>query len=270
LAREYLNKQAKLLRHSRNWLRLDYGGDEYLKSLCESYLARPLYPIIVTPELEVVDGNLRLESIDPFAPNHGETEVSVCITDEPVTPALLIEIQLDSAAHTKGLSDYEQFVGYSEWLKLTGATAKQLAARIHRNETILSKILSLEKGVQSVKDAAAEGKLNYSKWWAICKLPPEEQPALLRQHLSGATRDDLERESRKRRNGEAKPTARASKISIRLTGGMTVTISGASLSLDEAIEAVAEAGKEMRKGRDQGLDSKTIQAVMRDKSKAGG
>ena len=47
-------------------------------------------------------------------------------------------------------------------------------------------------------------------------------------------------------------------------------MSGAELSLDELIEALAEAQKEARKAREQGLDAKTLAAVLKDKAKKGG
>ena len=46
-------------------------------------------------------------------------------------------------------------------------------------------------------------------------------------------------------------------------------VSGDEISLDEMIESLAEAGKEAKKARDQGLDARTFSAVMRDRAKAG-
>jgi hypothetical protein len=267
--REYLTKPAKLLKHSRNWLRIDCGDESYLASLCQSYLARPLYPIICTPDFEIEDGNLRLEAVLRHAPTGGDTELPLCITNEAVTPALLLEIQMDSAAHTKALSDYEQFIGGSEWLKLTGATAKELAGRIHRDEPTLSKILSLAKCVEPVRDAAAAGKIGYSKWWALSKLPPAEQPALLAQHLNGATRDELERHRRKQRT--TLPPVKMSRIKIPLATEIStgiVTIAGDGIDLEAGEDMLKEALKSIRNAKDKGLDTKTAQAVWRDMARA--
>jgi hypothetical protein len=274
VARQYLNKPVKLLKHSRNWLRMDDGSDEYLQRLAQSYIARPLYPIIVTPELEVVDGNLRTEAVMRFGPSGGDTEVQVCITDEALSASALLEIQMESAALTKGLSDYEQYVGCSEWLSLNpGATAKDLSARIHRDVATLSRLLSLSKCVDAVRDAAAQGKISYSKWWQISKAPAEDQAALLAGHLRGATRGELERESRKRRNGDGKPAVRLSRITIPLatepaTGTVTLTGQG-MIGLDEAESLLKEAMKAVRSARDKSWDTKTAQAVWRDAAKAG-
>jgi ParB family chromosome partitioning protein len=49
-----------------------------------------------------------------------------------------------------------------------------------------------------------------------------------------------------------------------------IVASGNGLSLDDLIESLGEAQKEAKKARDQGLDAKTFQAVLRDKSKKRG
>jgi hypothetical protein len=48
-----------------------------------------------------------------------------------------------------------------------------------------------------------------------------------------------------------------------------ITASGAELSLDDFIEALGAALKEAKKALEQGLDSKTFAAVVRDKARAG-
>ena len=48
---------------------------------------------------------------------------------------------------------------------------------------------------------------------------------------------------------------------------MTVIIVGNDLGLDEVIDALGNAQKEARKGRDQNLDVKTWSAVMRDRAR---
>ena len=64
-------------------------------------------------------------------------------------------------------------------------------------------------------------------------------------------------------------TVRLARCKLSLASGVNVTVSGEQLSLDDLIEARAKAQKEAKKARDQSLDVKTFQAVMRDKSKAG-
>ena len=130
--------------------------------------------------------------------------LDVIITDEPLTPAQIKEIQLVTALHRADLKPYEQFLGCRDWLALNpGATAKDLAAKIDRDPSTLVRILSLSKCIQPVQQAAAEGKLGPSEWYAISKVPEAEQQAMLAAKLAGASRDQLEQRGRKLRNGEA-------------------------------------------------------------------
>jgi len=281
MTREYTTAPAKRMRHPRNWLRTDYGGDAYLESLYQSYSTRPLYPIIGIPDgewLEAVDGNLRLESALRFSPQGGDTELPVCIvTGEPWNDSVKLEIQLESSAHTKALNDFEVFTGCTEWLRLNpNSTAKALADRLPYGEGALSKILSLSKGIQEVKDAAKAGLIGYAKWWPICKLPPEEQPALLAASLNGATRDELQRRSRRNGNpatsaGQA-PAVRMPRIKIPLANGIAtgaVTVAGEDIDLEDAETLLKEALKAVRAAKEKNLDAKTAQSVWRDMAKAG-
>ena len=143
-----------------------------------------------------------------------------------------------------------------------GATAKDLAARIHKDEGTLCKILSLSRGIEPVKDAARAGQLTYARWWPICKLPPEEQPAALAEALSGATCDQLERRSRKQRNGKA-ATVQARSIPLILPNGLAITFRADGLTLSMALDALAEARKELDDAIKRDHDAKTFAALMK-------
>jgi len=269
MPRTYCMKPARLFPRPRNHLRLDFGDGGELRQLGQSYLARPLYPIIAdAATLEVYDGNRRIAAVMQEQP---DAEVPCCLTDEPWDDSVKLEIQMESAAHTKGLSDYEQYAGCSEWLKLNpGSTAKELAARIHRDEAVISKLLSLSKCVQAVKDAAREGRLTYGKWHLISQ--STDQAAALAAALDGATRDQLQSRSRQSGNGHATPAVRLPRIKIPLateTATGTVTLAGDGIDLDDAETLLREATKAVKAARDKNLDAKTAQAVWRDMAKAG-
>jgi malonyl CoA-acyl carrier protein transacylase len=66
------------------------------------------------------------------------------------------------------------------------------------------------------------------------------------------------------------PFDRVATIKVALSNGVQVVIKGEAIDLDGAIASLAEAQKEARKAREQGLDAKTFQAVMRDRSKVAG
>ena len=50
---------------------------------------------------------------------------------------------------------------------------------------------------------------------------------------------------------------------------MCIVASGQALTLDDLIESLGEAQREAKKAREQGLDARTFQAVLRDKARKG-
>lgn len=236
-----------------------------LRLLGESLRKRQLQPVLARPDGTIIAGERRFRA----ATLVGLKDLQVIVTDEALTDAEIRAIQLTENIHRADLTGHEKWQACRELLELNpGWMAKDLADHLHLDPSSVTRLLSPSRCIPEAQESLAAGKLGISDCYAISKLPPEDQPGLLALKLGGASRDTLERQGRKKRAASA-PTVRAAKIKLMLVSGVTVTVSGADLSLDEAIEAVNEAHKEMRKGRDQGLDAKTLQAVCRDKARAG-
>jgi ParB family transcriptional regulator, chromosome partitioning protein len=148
-------------------------------------------------------------------------------------------------------------------------TVKQLDGLINIGESLLWKILQAEKLHPPALEAYRDGRLGLVAMVEVAKhTDTEVQEVQLNLLLGGTSVQDV-RKARKK--PDSTPSAvRASRIKIELGNELIVTIAGADLTLDEAIEAVVSAQKEMRKGRDLGLDAKTIVSVARDKARNGG
>ncbi len=250
----------------RQPIRLDLGIEDELKALGQSWLNVPIHPIIVRPDGTVADGHRRLKGLELL----GVKDVEVFITDEELTDDQLVEIALLSAVHRKGLSDYERVqamkriaAAHPDWSK------KRLAEHLDMDPSMVTKMLPAGEPIPAVEDAFKTGRIGIGDRYNIALLPPAEQPVPLELKLSGASRDEVARESRKRRNGNGAAQVRASKIKCPLPSGIVITASGADLSLDDFIEALGAALKEAKKALEQGLDSKTFAAVVRDKAKEG-
>ena len=240
---------------------------EELRELHDSLCKKQLIPLLAKPDGTIIDGWRRWCA----AMLDGKPErLDVIITDEPLTPAQIKEIQLVTALHRADLKPYEQFLGCRDWLVLNpGATAKDLAAKIDRDPSTLVRILSLLKCIQPVQQAAAAGKLGPSEWYAISKVPEAEQEAMLAAKLAGASRDQLEQRGRKLRNGEAHGI-KVNRLKIPMgSQGRSVTIAGSNLSLDDAIEILQDTLKFARKAQGENLDGKTWVQVMKQKAKPG-
>ena len=246
--------------------RKSFHTDE-MRVLHDSLVKKQLVPLLAKADGTILDGWRRwcAASLD------GKPErLDVIITDEPLTPAQIKEIQLVTALHRADLKPYEQFLGCRDWLALNpGTTAKDLAAKIDRDPSTMVRILSLSRCLEAVRQAAADGKLGPSEWYSISKVPEAEQEAMLAAKLAGASRDQLEQRGRKMRNGEPHGV-RVNRLKIPLgPQGRSVTIAGSNLSLDDAIEMLQETVKFARKAQSENLDGKTWAQVMKQKAKQG-
>ncbi len=265
MATTLTSKPLSFFRPDPNQPRKSFDNDE-LTALGESLKKQQLVPVLAKPDGTIIDGHRRWLAAKLVALE----QLDAIITDEPMTPAEVKEIQLVTALHRAGLKPYEQYLGCKDWLALNpGATAKNLAARIDRDPSTLVRVLSLSRCIPEVQAAAAEGKLGPSEWYAIAKAPEAEQQAMLAAKLAGACRDQLEQRGRKLRNGEA-PGIKVNSLKIPLgSQGRSVTIAGSNLSLDDAIEILQETLKYARKAQGENLEGKTWVQVMKDKAKSG-
>ena len=235
-----------------------------LRLLGESLKQRQIHPVIARPDGTLIDGERRLRA----ARLAGLESLDVIVTDEELTADQATEIQLVSAFHRASLTGWEQFEGLRA-LQAAHPQWKQqdLADRLHISPKMVRIIASVADCIPEVQEALKERRIGISDCYALAPHPAAEQAALLARKRSGASRDELARERRRRRGG---PTAdvRVNKITCRLASGVTITVSGEALGLDEMIDALAEAQKEARRGRDQNLDARTWQAVMRDRARS--
>ena len=118
-------------------------------------------------------------------------------------------------------------MGVKKLLALKPQTLKEVAERLSIDPAAVTRLMSVEKCVDEVQQAFAEGKIkDVSSVYAISKLPLEDQKHSLLMKLQGASRDELERQRRKSRDGST-PAVTVGRIKIDLPSGMTVTVAGA-------------------------------------------
>ncbi len=144
--------------------------------------------------------------------------------------------------------------------------------------SMVTKMMPAAEPIPAVEDAFKEGRIGIGDRYNISLLPASEQHVPLELALGGASRDEVARESRKRRNGNVAgngaPTVRTAKqIRIPLatdTATGTVTISGEAIDLEDAENILKEATKAIRSAKDQGLNVSTAQKVWKDRASAAG
>jgi ParB family transcriptional regulator, chromosome partitioning protein len=237
-----------------------------LRRLGESLKVRQLQPLVCLPDGTIIAGERRYRA----AVLCGIAELEVKIIDDPVTEAECKRLQFTENMQRQDLTGYEQWQGCVELMHLNpGWTQKQLAEQLHLDPSMVMRLLSPSKCIESVQAAFAEGKIGISDCYAISRLPEAEQSAALGMKLNGASRDEVASHARRQQSG-GKPAVRTSRVKCELGGGVSIVVAGDSLGLDEVIEALGAAQKEARKARDQNLDVKTFSAVLRDRAKNGG
>jgi ParB family chromosome partitioning protein len=226
-----------------------------------------LQPLLVTVFMVLLAGHRRLAA----ALAAGLETVPVIITDRVLSDSEIRVIQLTENMHRADLKAIEQVEGVEELARLNPEkTNKELAELLSIDPSMMTRLRSVSKVIPAARDALAAGKIGLSTAYAISKCgSPAEQERMLAQALSGASRDAIEQAGRKTRS-PAVATVRLSRIKAMLPSGVVIVASGEGLTLDDLIESLAEAQREARKARDQGLDARTFQAVLRDKAKKGG
>jgi ParB/RepB/Spo0J family partition protein len=241
-------------RTSANETDLDHLGDDML--------ARGvLVPLLAKPDGTIIDGWRRWLA----AGRKGIKELPVIITDKPEMEIRGIQLatvfhRADLTAHEKWLAGAELMCMNPEW------QLKDLAEFLHLGAPTVTKLLSPSKCIPAWQEALRDGKAGISDCYAASNLPENEQERLLALKLSGASRDAIVHAGRKSRNGNT-PSVKVTRVKCQLPSGVCIVASGQGLSLDDLIESLGEAQKEARKAREQGLDAKTFQSVMKDKSK---
>lgn len=210
----------------------------------------------------VIDGHRRLSA----ALLVGIEKLPCIVVDASTTEAKVRQIQLVTSLTKADLSAYERYVGFCSLKALTpGMTNKQLAAEVGVTEGLVSMILSIDKCIPPVKFAAEQGKIGLNDWYALSKLSEDQQAAALTARLNGASNGEMKRLAKPKT-----PAVRVARVKCQMPSGVVVTLAGEGegMSLEDVEETLVSLLKEVRRSKEQGLDSKTFSAVMRDKSKA--
>jgi ParB family chromosome partitioning protein len=236
-----------------------------LRLLGESLKVKQLQPVLAKPDGTLIAGERRVRG----AKLVGLESLQVIVTDEPLTDSQIRILQLTENLHRADLTGHEKWLACAELMCMNPAwQLKDLADHLKFDPSMVTRLLSPSKCIPAVQEALAAGRLGISDCYAMSKVDAKEQHHLLAMKLDGASRDAIEKEGRKTRNGST-PAVRLARCKISLTSGLNIVVAGEELSLDELIDALGEAQKEAKKAREQALDVKTFQAVMRDKAKQG-
>lgn len=219
-----------------------------------------LHPPVVTKDKKLVAGMGRILAVKLL----GWDEIEVRVIDGPRTVSDLRAITLCENLHRADLTGWEKWQALCELMFMhQDWQLKDLAEEVSLSQSLLTRYMSPSKCIGAWQEALKTGKVGISDCYAASKLPESEQAGLLALSLSGMSRDNLERHSRKQR---AKPSVKVSKVKIALPNKVSVVLNGNNLGMVEVVDVLGDALKEARKASEQ-YDVKTFQSMMRDKAK---
>ena len=240
-------------------------NEEDLRRLGESLRQKQLQPVLCQPDGTIIAGERRYRA----AKLVGLESLEVKIADEHLSDSQIKLWQLTENMQREDLTGYEKWTGCADLMCCNPTwQMKDLAEALHLDPSMVTRLLSPSKCIVAAQKAFEEGKIGISDCYAISKLAEKEQAGLLALKLSGASRDAIERAGRKSRNGTT-TAVRVQKVKCVLPNGVNVVVSGEGVSLEESIEALGEAIKEMKRARELGYTAKTFAAAMKDKAKKG-
>lgn len=242
---------------------------DYCRSLGENMKANgQKVPVIGYTKGErfiLCDGGCRLEG----ARLAGIPELLALDLGKEPTRLELLMAQASIDLHRQHLPPIDRARLFASLCKEQSCTARKLAEMLHVSEAVISRAIALLQLPDDIQQQVNAGKLDARRGYVLSQ---EQDPARQRELASQAaelSREELERRVRGPKQSDT-PQVRMKRILCPLPSGVSISVSGADLSLDDLIEALSEAQKEARKAREQSLDAKTFAAVMRDKAKKGG
>jgi len=239
--------------------------DAYLRVLGVSLLKKQWYALLIRPTGVILDGECRWRA----AKLVGMDLLDVIVVHDSLSRSEATELQLVTALHRAALSPFEQACGFRDWLTGSGGkTTRELAGRVDRDPSLITRYVSIFDCIQRVQDAAANNKIGPSQWYPISQLPHDDQNELLEVHLIGIPRDQLAAACRKRRTAAIPKTGvTLHRVKCPLSSGTTVVVSGPKMNLEAYINSLQAALDAAKRANKESLDIRTAEKVWRDRSK---
>jgi ParB family chromosome partitioning protein len=225
-----------------------------------------LQPILTGPvedKLLIVDGELRYRA----ALRAEVKTVPVIVEEGEPSAADTIETQLVANIHREDLRPSEKAAAIEKLIELRGLTASAAAARLGMSGGTVTRLLAILKLPEPIRRRIDAGEIPASADYDLAKISdPAEQSALAGQLATGTvTRDAVSGTVKARRRSPRESSViGAKRVVAPLREGRSVSIGGATLSLEALIEVCEELLAKARKARTQGLTLPTFLKVLRE------
>lgn len=228
----------------------------YLRRLADSLLQAQLQAVGITKDGTVIWGNGRVLAarMEPKI-----VDLWAVVVEEDISEQECLRRQATENFCRNDLSNAEKCkicVNYAH--SAPDMALKDIAHDLGVDSSMVTRWMAWEKVIESVRAALAADKITLTALYAISQLPQDQQQTALDAALNG-------KKPARKTNG-----VRKSSVKYEMPSGVIITLAGEGdgLSLDEVLEALAELLKAAKRANDEGLDSKTFSAVMRDRARA--
>jgi ParB family chromosome partitioning protein len=247
---------------------------EYRRSLGENMKAvGQKVPVIgytdsASGRFVLIDGGCRWDA----AKLHGIPQLLAMDLGKKPTLAELLMAQAAIDHYRQHLKPMDRARLWHANMKERGWTARQMANELKCSDSLVGDYESLLTLPPDVQELVNSGALHMSKASLIAQ--KESDP--VRQRELAALAKDMSRTElaakvkQGRRNGQQPSAVRVNSLRCPLPSGTTVVVKGREITLEDAIEALTELLKAMKKASDDGIDGSTFARVCRDKAKAAG
>lgn len=182
----------------------------------------------------------------------GLSELSCQIHPHRPDAAELVELQFVENAIRSDLNPIEEAQSYRRLQELKGYSANQLADRIGKNQSTISRSLSLLKLPESIQEHVGKGRIPVSVAREICKLDSEaKQHEMAKEYLAGelTTGQAQVQASKAAGRGKGGEPAKQSKkwtqdgIGITVAYGRGVTLADIAAALEERARLLRSDGR---------------------------
>jgi ParB family transcriptional regulator, chromosome partitioning protein len=218
----------------------------------------------VTGVFNVIDGGCRLIG----AREEGIPELlALDLGKAPTLPELLMA-QAAIDLYRQHLRAIDRARLWQANMKERVCTARKLAKELGVDESLVGDFLSLLRLPSDVQEQVNSGVLHMSKASMIAQ--QESNPD--RQRELAALAPDIPRSKlaariKRMQRGGQQEEVRVNSLRCPLPTGTTVVLKGRELTLDDAIQALTELLRAMKKASEDGIDGSTFSRICRDKAK---
>lgn len=166
------------------------------------------------------------------------------------TDAELVELQYVENAQRSGLSPIEEAESYKRLQELMGYSANQLAQRIGKDQTTVSRSLKLLTLSEELKSEIHNGKIPVSIAREIVKLESSEaQAQMAKEYLAGTITTGDARELTKKSGNASKTSAKVTKkwteagVAITVSYPRSHTLAEVAAALQRRVDALLADGR---------------------------